>query len=560
MAYTADDKILAEHYNLFVAGSGTFGSFSHAVANINTVWGEGNNDKGYGQSTILTQNVIGSTVTATQWSTLMTRLLSASDHQTGTITDRLPGDGDTVLSNALVIGQRYEIVATGTGNWPNAGYDVGVKTVALSGTNNSTGYTAGDPLTIGAPDLTGGVQAVGEVTVYADGALLQGRTTFDTETGTEINEVATYYDVEQKSTSGAGTGAEFTIAKSGGSTTYTDLTITITKMGDGYAVTDTITLDGALLGGVTVTNDLTFTVRTFITNGTISGAGITTIGTGYLTPTSFAVTAAAGTQGTLIMTASIGDPVFTATATTNGQSDGTARRPTLVTGQLIDAIDTLSTAVTDVFTQRLTAIATGSTLVENIDNGAATWANTSTFTINVQFTSGDHARYFFNSGGNIAITSGLTGGTPAKTDGWDDGSTAGILPESGSVELSAHATTKVGGSGTVNVDYYIESGTGYYELGLTDIQTFQQFLVGGGVYSTNNMTVEVKTNGVQGSAGDNGSLITFTVTLNDVVASGDPVDGTTTVTATVNYPATTYLTESSWGAPTFSPASSNIQT
>jgi hypothetical protein len=105
---------------------------------------------------------------------------------------------------------------------------------------------------------------------------------------------------------------------------------------------------------------------------------------------------------------------------------------------------------------------------------------------------------------------------------------------------------KVGGLGVDNTDYYIEDNIGYYELGTGDIQTFQQFLVGGGVYATNSLSINVKTNGVQGSNGDTGTIITFTVLLDDVVVSGDPVDGDTTVTATVNFPSAVYLTESPW--------------
>ena len=329
MAYTALDKILAAHYNTFVAGAGTFGAFDNDIANINTIWGVGFSDKGYGQSTVLDQVPIGSTVSATQWATLITRLLSAANHQVTSL-GNLPGDGGG-----------------------------------------------------GGPALTG--------------------------------------------------------------------------------------------------------------------------------------------------------------------------------GDLIAAITTLQTSVNDIFSNRLNHIATATTDVENAA-GSSTWDDTSVHTINVQFTSADAARHFFNAGGNIAITGALTGGTPAKTDSWDDGAGAGILPESGIVRLEVHATTKTGGSGTLDTDYFIEGSTGYYELGTSPIQIFQQFTIGGGVYASNNITITAQTNGVQGPSGDNGSLITFVVTLNDVVTSGDPVDGTTTITATVNYPATTHLTQAAWGTVTFVPASSVVQT
>jgi hypothetical protein len=50
MTYTAGQLILDDEYNIFVAGNATFGSLNHGVANLNTVWGEGFGDKGYGMS------------------------------------------------------------------------------------------------------------------------------------------------------------------------------------------------------------------------------------------------------------------------------------------------------------------------------------------------------------------------------------------------------------------------------------------------------------------------------------------------------------------------------
>jgi len=334
MAYTQFDKILAAHYNTFVAGDGTFGIVDHNTANINTVWGEGNNDKGYGQSTVLSQVPVGTVVSATQWSTMITRMLAAGDHQVTALGD-MPGDG---------------------------------------------------------------------------------------------------------------------------------------------------------------------------------GAG----------------------------------------------------GPAIIGGDLIVAITAMQNNVDDLFANRLNAIATAATQAE-VASGSDPWPAESVHTINVQFTSGNAARYFFNAGGNIAITLERNGGAAnGKNDSWDDGSSGaadhGILPNSGSIELSAHGNVKSGGFGTLNTDYFIESAIGYYELGTSAIQTYQQFAIGGGVYGTNNAMIEVATNGTVGAAGDNGDLITFTVTMTDDAADPPSVDGTTLARATVNFPATTYLTEASWGAVTFVPASSVVQT
>lgn len=47
----------------------------------------------------------------------------------------------------------------------------GISSVTLGGTNNSSGYTTGDALTINAPQIAGGTQAVGTVNAYANGAI-----------------------------------------------------------------------------------------------------------------------------------------------------------------------------------------------------------------------------------------------------------------------------------------------------------------------------------------------------------------------------------------------------
>lgn len=94
MAYTQGDLILRDHYNVFATGNAD-GSANNSVANINTVWGVGNGDKGYGQTTTLSAVTAGETVTATQWSTLLARLNSILTHQSGSgsgITSPTAGD------------------------------------------------------------------------------------------------------------------------------------------------------------------------------------------------------------------------------------------------------------------------------------------------------------------------------------------------------------------------------------------------------------------------------------------------------------------------------------
>lgn len=81
MAYSTGSTIIALDYNTFAQGGA---SVNHSVANINTIWGVGTGDKGYGQSsTLSTVTTSTDTVTATQWSTLIARLNSILTHQSG---------------------------------------------------------------------------------------------------------------------------------------------------------------------------------------------------------------------------------------------------------------------------------------------------------------------------------------------------------------------------------------------------------------------------------------------------------------------------------------------
>lgn len=96
MTYSSGGLIQAVDYNTFAQGGA---SVDNNTANINTIWGTGTGDKGYGQSTTLSA-VSGSstqTVTATQWATLLSRLNSILTHQSGSGSGiTLPTTGATI--------------------------------------------------------------------------------------------------------------------------------------------------------------------------------------------------------------------------------------------------------------------------------------------------------------------------------------------------------------------------------------------------------------------------------------------------------------------------------
>jgi hypothetical protein len=175
----------------------------------------------------------------------------------------------------------------------------GIASVTLGGTNTSSGYTAGaSQIALGTPDIEGGVQATASLVLYPNGALLNS--TF-TAAGTGVNGATTTSGTVQKSTNGAGTGAVFAITKTAGTAYVSTITAVQTTIGQGYAVGDLIVIDGVVLGGVTVTNDLTLTVAGTVTNGAIQSVIINEKGSGYQSATG--VTLSTGTEGTLTVTA-----------------------------------------------------------------------------------------------------------------------------------------------------------------------------------------------------------------------------------------------------------------
>lgn len=117
-----------------------------------------------------------------------------------------------------------------------------------------------------------GAYAKKSICVWPPGGLTSA-TTY-THAGTGVSAAGTFNAVPIKSTSGKGTGAVINIVKTVGTTYSTTITATVTlrsdnatTVGQDYKVGDTIVIDGANLGGVTSTNDLTITLATSVNEG-----------------------------------------------------------------------------------------------------------------------------------------------------------------------------------------------------------------------------------------------------------------------------------------------------
>jgi len=215
-------------------------------------------------------------------------------------------------------------------------------------------------------------------------------------------------------------------------------------------------------------------------------------------------------------------------------------------GDVIEALNDIATNMSALSTNRLVALTTGSSDTVNASGNAA-WNNESVHTVDVEFASGDAARYFFNAGGHIDLTFSRNGGSATgKNDDWTD-----ILSDCGTVRLSAQNVMRDGGVVPVPGDEVINDWNGYYSLTGVGTRIFRRFMPGGGPYSSNSIDILAHTNTPQGVNADNGSIITFEITIADVASDPPSVDGTMSVTALARYPSDTHLLSPSWGTVNF---------
>ena len=226
-----------------------------------------------------------------------------------------------------------------------------------------------------------------------------------------------------------------------------------------------------------------------------------------------------------------------------------------VAGGTVTYLSALPTNVQAIYTGRNNASAQGSTIANTATYGS-TWSSALTFTHTVTFASGDAARYFFNAGGQIKITMSHPAGSGINALFNSLATACGTIvqsaPTSGTVTIAStsyNGISKIGGSGTATLG----TNTGYYALTTANAQVFSQTATTGPAgYLSTFISVNVKSNGTQGSNGDTGSVITI-YTLWDEVPNGLTVSTGSAVTVTLAPPATTYLRQgASWGTPTVS--------
>ena len=304
---------------------------------------------------------------------------------------------------------------------------------------------------------------------------------------------------------------------------------------------------------------------TYAQYGTIQAADFNALAGGNPTTTSGTLNAVWATGGTTagygqtaLANVAVGDTVAAsqwATLVGNTASaashQGTAITSVSVpvTGGTITYLSAIPTNLTTIYNSRLNASSQGST-TSNTVTTATTWSSLATFTHTATFANGDAARYFFNSGGQLAITCSHPGSAGINllfnTLCSDVGTVVMSSPSSGSITVSAvsyNGITKIGGGGTAPT---ISTNSGYFAMTTSNANVFTQLAsTGPSGYLSTFIRIIAKSNGTQGASGDTGSVITL-FTLFDEVPDGLTVASGSAVTLTVRPPETTYLANT-WG-------------
>lgn len=214
--------------------------------------------------------------------------------------------------------------------------------------------------------------------------------------------------------------------------------------------------------------------------------------------------------------------------TLNHQSGSGSGISAVTAGARIDYLSTLATNINTAYTNRLLYASSGSTTTGSTFSPTATAGEGVTYSAyvserTVTFGSGDAARYFFNAGGRLQFVS------------------ISVSNNNGTAR-SADAATLLDA-----LDYTF-AASDYYAL-TTSYVTIDSSS-NSGTYTGDYGHLDVKSNGVQGSNADKGSVITFGSYLyhEHAGATNNSLDITYNHRIDIIYPETTYLTNS-WGTP-----------
>jgi hypothetical protein len=121
----------------------------------------------------------------------------------------------------------------------------------------------------------------------------------------------------------------------------------------------------------------------------------------------------------------------------------------------------------------------------------------------VTFSSEDHARYFFNTGGELRIQLAHPSTATARDVSWN------TVLSGFNAAFRANGTSKLGGN------YGYGANIGYYQLTTTYQTIIDGANTGAGVYTSNDFVVQARAVTITGANGAKGNVILFRVILTD---------------------------------------------
>ena len=127
MTYTVGSTILATDYNGFVSTNG---------ANVNGIWSTGATTAGYGETALSTVSA-AATITASQWSTLNSKISAMASHQGTTITSRT----NPVVGNTIAILANLNTDVTNITSARGNAAASGAQTTSFTGSTSKTTAT-----------------------------------------------------------------------------------------------------------------------------------------------------------------------------------------------------------------------------------------------------------------------------------------------------------------------------------------------------------------------------------------------------------------------------------
>lgn len=241
-------------------------------------------------------------------------------------------------------------------------------------------------------------------------------------------------------------------------------------------------------------------------------------------------------------------------------------------GNEIEIIGAISGNISSLHSNRLNKAANGTAEGAVNSDSTGTWVASAIQEVTVTFQSADQARYYFNAGGYLQIDPQMVSYTSdAKARSWD-----ALTQMCGNIRFEAQGTSVSGGSDSITVtEAHTSTNTtlattiGYYDM-TTAYQTIfvRTLTTGGSPYiagGANNVKIEAKSNGTQGSNSDTGTIITFKISFLDASSDQtsydkadynvlDQMDGTVRNSVNRIPPSGTYLTNT-WGTTTVAQAS-----